>query len=81
MYFGSSSIDLSLIPVSEPPPGQVSNFVDEESISWTVRLAIYLTLPIMAIADVLRAYVRLQKRQVGIDDCRYTPSPLNVAES
>ncbi|KAL3469475.1 hypothetical protein BJX99DRAFT_265145 [Aspergillus californicus] len=62
------SIDLSLIPAGPPPPGQVSNFVDAKSSSWAGRLAIYLTLPIMTIAVVLRAYVRLKKRQVGVDD-------------
>ncbi|RAL07030.1 uncharacterized protein BO97DRAFT_438736 [Aspergillus homomorphus CBS 101889] len=61
-------MDLSKIPMSQPPPGQVTNFVDPVSISWAGRLAIWLTLPIMAIAFVLRAYVRLKTKQVGIDD-------------
>ncbi|KAL5332697.1 hypothetical protein BJX70DRAFT_383319 [Aspergillus crustosus] len=65
---GSSNVDLSRIPLSPPPPGEVTNFVNPESISWAGRLAIYLTLPVMAVAVVLRAYVRLRKHQVGIDD-------------
>ncbi|KAL4973066.1 hypothetical protein BDW66DRAFT_154148 [Aspergillus desertorum] len=64
----TSPLDLSRIPLSEPPPGETTNFVDPESISWAGRLSIYLTLPIMAIAFVLRAYVRLKKHHVGVDD-------------
>ncbi|KAL2819495.1 hypothetical protein BJX63DRAFT_439029 [Aspergillus granulosus] len=68
MDSGTPNVDLSRIPLSEPPPGEVTNFVDPESISWAGRLSIYLTLPIMAIAVLLRAYVRLRKHQVGTDD-------------
>ncbi|KAI9375066.1 hypothetical protein BJX61DRAFT_540213 [Aspergillus egyptiacus] len=60
--------NLSLIPLDAPPPGEVPNFVDPESSSPTGRLAIYITLPLLTIAVVLRAYVRLKKRQVGVDD-------------
>ncbi|RAK79669.1 uncharacterized protein BO72DRAFT_424468 [Aspergillus fijiensis CBS 313.89] len=61
-------MDLSKIPMSQPPPGQVTNFVDPVSISWAGRLSIWLTLPIMVIAFVLRAYVRLKTKQLGTDD-------------
>ncbi|RDH21560.1 hypothetical protein M747DRAFT_330544 [Aspergillus niger ATCC 13496] len=61
-------MNLSEIPMSQPPPGQVTNFVDPVSISWAGRLSIWLTLPIMAVAFVLRIYVRLKSRQMGIDD-------------
>lgn len=71
MDSASSSVDLSQIPLSQPPPGQTSNFVDPVSISWAGRLAIYLTLPIMVIAFVLRAYVRFNMRQIGMDDCEF----------
>ncbi|RWA06921.1 hypothetical protein EKO27_g8182 [Xylaria grammica] len=64
----SSGVDLSNIPLSKPPPGEVTDFVNAESISWAGRLSIYLTLPIMVIAFALRMYVRIQKRQFGIDD-------------
>ncbi|KAJ0417614.1 hypothetical protein BJY00DRAFT_325448 [Aspergillus carlsbadensis] len=63
-----SNSHLSLIPMRPPPPGEVSNFVDPDSISWVGRLSIYLTLPIMVIAVILRVYVRLSKRKVGTDD-------------
>ncbi|KAI2885684.1 hypothetical protein CBS11852_8242 [Aspergillus niger] len=61
-------MNLPEIPMSQPPPGQVTNFVDPVSISWAGRLSIWLTLPIMAVAFVLRIYVRLKSRQMGIDD-------------
>ncbi|KAJ2991851.1 hypothetical protein NUW58_g2372 [Xylaria curta] len=65
---GASGVDLSHIPLSKPPPGEVTNFVNPESISWAGRLSIYLTLPIMVIAFTLRLYVRIQKRRLGADD-------------
>ncbi|TGJ75780.1 hypothetical protein E0Z10_g10959 [Xylaria hypoxylon] len=64
----SSGVDLSNIPLSKPPPGEVTDFLNAESISWAGRLSIYLTLPIMVIAFALRMYVRIRKRQFGIDD-------------
>ncbi|KAI0399832.1 hypothetical protein F4802DRAFT_587864 [Xylaria palmicola] len=68
MASGSSGMDLSHIPLSKPPPGEVTNFVNPESISWAGRLSIYLTLPIMIIAFCLRLYVRIRKHQLRIDD-------------
>ena len=56
--------------MSQPPPGQTTNFVNPVSISWAGRLSIWLTLPIMVVAFVLRAYVRLKAKQMEIDDCR-----------
>ncbi|GLA17281.1 hypothetical protein AnigIFM62618_004416 [Aspergillus niger] len=54
--------------MSQPPPGQTTNFVNPVSISWAGRLSIWLTLPIMVVAFVLRAYVRLKAKQMEIDD-------------
>ncbi|KAL4935585.1 hypothetical protein BDV06DRAFT_234187 [Aspergillus oleicola] len=65
---GTSNIDLSRTPLSQPPQGETTNFVNPESISWAGRLSIYLTLPIMVVAFALRAYVRLKKHHVGADD-------------
>ncbi|KAI0470240.1 hypothetical protein F4859DRAFT_522738 [Xylaria cf. heliscus] len=63
-----SRVDLSHVPLAPPPPGEVSNFVDPPSISWSGRLAIYLTLPLALAAMVLRTYVRMRNRQLGADD-------------
>ncbi|KAI1385116.1 uncharacterized protein F4822DRAFT_383489 [Hypoxylon trugodes] len=63
-----SNIDLSHIPLLPAPPGEVTNFVNPPSISWAGRLAIYLTLPIMVIAFILRSFVRIRNRQFGADD-------------
>ncbi|GKZ16514.1 hypothetical protein AbraIFM66951_000253 [Aspergillus brasiliensis] len=54
--------------MSQPTSESVTNFVDPVSISWAGRLSIWLTLPIMVIAFMLRAYVRLKARQMEIDD-------------
>ncbi|KAI1152776.1 hypothetical protein F4825DRAFT_450196 [Nemania diffusa] len=68
MASSSSDVDLSNIPLSKPPPGEITDFANAESISWAGRLSIYLTLPIMVITFALRMYARFQKRQFGIDD-------------
>ena len=69
MASGMSGVDLSTIPLQQPPPGEVTNFVNPPSISWAGRLAIYLTLPIMVVAFSLRMFVRIRTRQIGADDC------------
>lgn len=67
---GLPGLDLSTIPLSRPPPGQETNFINPPSLSWVGRLAIYLTLPLAVVAVTLRTYVRLRTRQVGPDDCK-----------
>ncbi|KAI1822657.1 hypothetical protein F4861DRAFT_375428 [Xylaria intraflava] len=61
-------LDLSTIPISPPPPGQQSNFINPPSTSWAGRLAVYLTLPFAVVAVILRIYVRVKNGQMGADD-------------
>ncbi|KAK8074425.1 hypothetical protein PG997_009088 [Apiospora hydei] len=52
---------------SLPPPGEVTDVLNPESISWAGRLSIHLTLPIMVVAFIMRSIVRFRARQIGID--------------
>ncbi|PKS05397.1 hypothetical protein jhhlp_008773 [Lomentospora prolificans] len=45
-----------IIPIAPPPPGVTSNFVDPEDLSWQLRVAIGVTLPIAFIICLLRLY-------------------------
>lgn len=63
--------DLSKTPLSPPPPGQQSNFMDPPSQAWRPRLAIYMTLPPTIIFVVVRVHARLSlKHGLQIDDCK-----------
>lgn len=63
--------DPNTTPIGIPPPGYVSNFTGAASQAWMPRVAIYTTLPVMAILVLLRIYCchRLRRR-FGLDDCK-----------
>ncbi|KAI1335016.1 hypothetical protein F5Y15DRAFT_399312 [Xylariaceae sp. FL0016] len=61
-------VDLSTIPAGPPPAGVVPNFIDPESKSSDVYLAIYITLPVMILCMSLRAYARVRTGLLGLDD-------------
>lgn len=62
----------NLTPALPPPPGEVSNFVNPESLwKWNL-LTTTLCLFLVTIAFVLRIYVRLRvKREWLLEDCKF----------
>ncbi|KAH7304096.1 hypothetical protein B0I35DRAFT_465423 [Stachybotrys elegans] len=61
--------DLSQVPLTDPPDGLDSNFIDPPSQVWQPRLAIYITFPIGILSVILRIYTRIHLGQrFGADD-------------
>lgn len=68
-----SKLDPSVLlhmPVTAPPPGVTSNFIDPVSQAGQTQTTIYVALPVMLILLSLRIYTRARIfRAVQFDDC------------
>lgn len=70
MALDLSGIDLTKVPISEPPEGEVINLDNAYSRAWMTRVAVYTTLPLPVIFISLRVYARIRRRyDIGWDDC------------
>ncbi|KAK4183647.1 hypothetical protein QBC35DRAFT_542631 [Podospora australis] len=60
---------LAQLPAMMPPPGEISNFDNPFSLAPIGRIVIYVSMPLMVIAVLLRYYARLfVTRTPGADD-------------
>jgi hypothetical protein len=61
---------LERLPGMQPPPGQVSNFVDPPSLLAAVVAVITISSILMMVAVGLRVYSKLNStRSFSLDDC------------
>jgi len=63
----------TIIALSEPPPGESSNFVDPPSLVFLFSIICFVLLGISAICVGLRLYTRkVILGAIGADDCKFT---------
>lgn len=62
----------TIIPAMEPPPGQVSNFIDPPYCGAKFVVVNCVFLPMALIALIVRTWTRVVVvRSVSWDDCKY----------
>lgn len=66
-------MDLSHIPVVQPPEGVTPNFINPPSLATLYRVIIYIFMPLMSALVVVRLGTRLRQMQKLVaDDSTYT---------
>lgn len=62
---------LDTTPARDPPPGQESNLIDPDSLSYQLVIVIVVSSALMLLLFASRLYVRLKvTRSFGMDDCK-----------